>query len=83
MSKDYKDLIGKKVTVEGAVFNLNKSLPPTEFECLNARPGTAKIYDLDAMKEKGGTFQLLLKNDSMKRAQWSRPFPNRISEKES
>lgn len=79
----YLELVGTKQTFQGGIFSRKVALPPTEFDVLEIRQGLATIMNVKEMKEKGyssteyPTFELLLKNSTMKRARWSNPFPIR------
>ena len=81
--KKYQDLVGKNMEFSGGLFSGKKAIVPAEFKVLDIRVGDAKIVNLKELKEKGEssyehpTFELLLKNDSMTKSRWSRPFPIR------
>lgn len=81
--KKHRDLVGTKQTFSGGLFSGNKEMPPTEFQVLDIRFGTARIINVKELRSTGKssinhpTFELLLKNDKMKKSQWSRPFPIR------
>lgn len=77
VGKTYQDLVGTEVQLRGNVFSYNKSIEPTKFQCLDVRRGSGTIMNMDTMKDKCLTAELLLKNDSMKKAQWSKPFADR------
>ncbi len=81
--KKYIDLVGTKQTFQGGIFSSNKSMKPTEFNVLDIRWGTATVINVRELREKGEssyehpTFDLLLKREGMKKAQWCRSFPIR------
>lgn len=79
LPQKYLDLVGTKQTVEGCVFSYNKEIEPKEFYVLDIRRGSARMIDFDKMKVINLTYELLLKNDDMKKAQWSKPFPDTIT----
>lgn len=90
-STNYKDglpkscmaFVGTTQTLSGGIFSSKKDLKPTDFNILDVRWGTATVVDMKSLLAKGEsdyehpTFELLLKNENMARAQWSRPFPIR------
>lgn len=81
--KAYLKLVGTEQSFSGGIFSRKKSLEPTTFKVLDIRAGSATIMNIKELREKGKssyehpTFELLLKNDAMKRAQWTKPFPIR------
>lgn len=81
--KKHRDLVGTKQIFSGGLFSGSKEMPQTEFNVLDIRFGTARIINVDELRNTGKssinhpTFELLLKNDKMKKSQWSRPFPIR------
>jgi hypothetical protein len=81
--KKYRDLVGTKQKFLGGVFSSAKELKPTEFNVLDIRWGTSTVVNIKELCETGESsyehpsFQLLLKRNGMKKAQWSRPFPIR------
>jgi hypothetical protein len=74
--QEYLDLIGKKQTVSGCVFSYKKEIKSEEFTVLDVRRGSAKVIDYEKMEVTNLTYELKLKNDSMSRAQWTKPFPD-------
>lgn len=83
MPKKYQDLVGTKQTLAGYVFNKKDQLEETEFDVLNIRFGSSFIMDMENMEIKHPTFQLLLKNGSMRKAQWTNVMPMREIDLES
>lgn len=81
--KKYLKLVGEKRTFSGGLFSGKKAIIPTEYHVLDIRSGTATVINVKEFTETGKssyahpTYELLLKNDKMKRSQWSRPFPIR------
>lgn len=72
----YKDLVGTSQKFVGPVLSYKNNIEePTIFYIKDIRWGTAKVMDMDTMKMKHPTFQLLLIRNGMKRAQWSKPMP--------
>lgn len=80
LPQEYLDLVGTKQTVSGCVFSYEKEIEPQEFDVLDIRRGSARMIDYNKMEVTNLSYELLLKNDSMKRAQWSKPFPDMITE---
>lgn len=75
--KKFTDLIGTEVEISGPIFSYKKEFDePTKFNVLNVRRGSATIMDMNSMEEKYATVELLLKREGMKKAQWSKPFPD-------
>lgn len=73
----FKELIGTEVEISGHVFSRKKLIEkPQTFMCLDVRIGSSVIMNMKTMEDKCYTVELLLKNDSMKKAQWSKPFPD-------
>lgn len=70
-------IVGKEVEISGCVFSRTKALKPTRFEVLDWRWSTAVIMNMENYEELHPAFELLLRNSSMKRAQWSKPFAAR------
>lgn len=83
LPKKYQKLVGTKQTASGNLFSYKKSLEPIEYEVLDIRFGRATVMSVSEIREKGEssyeypTFELLLKNSSMRAARWSRGFPIR------
>lgn len=81
--KKYTDMVGTKQRFSGGLFSQNKEVAETEFNVLNIRFATARVINVEELRKTGKssinhpTFELLLKNDKMKKSQWSRPFPIR------
>lgn len=81
LPKKYLKMIGTRQIASGPIFSQKNELPETEFDCLDVRKGTATFVDTTSFKNgkrpkfENPSFELLLKNNSMKRAQWTRPFP--------
>lgn len=77
----YLDLVGTKQLASGGLFSSTKSLEPMEYQVIDIRRGSARIINMKEFIELGEsktehpTYELLLKRDGMKRAQWSKPFP--------
>lgn len=79
LPQEYLNLVGTKQTVGGCVFSYNKEIEPKEFNVLDIRRGSARMINFDKMKVTNLTYELLLKDDKMKKAQWSKPFPDTIT----
>jgi hypothetical protein len=77
LPKHYTDRVGTTQEFGGGLFSSKKDLPFEKYKVLDWRWGTAKIMDMKTMTEKHPTIEYLLKNDSMKRSRWTRPFPVR------
>ncbi|PXX96890.1 hypothetical protein DF185_19820 [Marinifilum breve] len=78
LPKKYQDLVGTKQKCSGSLFSYkNEIKEPLEFDVLDIRKGTATIMDMKTMEECHPTFELLLKREGMKKAQWTKPFPIR------
>lgn len=80
LPQKYLDMVGTKQIVSGNVFSYRKSLDQDEYDVKDIRQGTATVQNIDELRDKGKssikhpTFELLLKNDKMKKSQWSLPF---------
>lgn len=70
--EQYTSLVGTKKIFSGALFT-KKPIEPTEFEILDIRHSSAWITDLKSGKS-FNAFELLVKNENLKRAKWTRPF---------
>jgi len=77
LPSDIQKMVGTKIDMLGNIFNRTTKMPKTTFDCLGARWGTSTIIDLKTFEDKHPTFELLLKNKSMKRAQWCLPMSYR------
>lgn len=72
--KQYTDLVGTKQKFSGYLFSKNDDLDEQDFDVKAIRWGTASVVNVNEIFEKGEssyehpTFELLLKNDSIKRA---------------
>jgi len=75
----YLNYIGTKQRFLGDyLFSYNKKskgLSEGVFLVKDCKFGTAKIIDMSILKPIHPTVIFLLKNDNMKRAQWTKPFP--------
>jgi len=80
LPREYLDLIGTKATLSGYIFSYGKEIEPEEFDVLDVRRGTAKVINREKMVVTFLSFELKLKNESMKRAQWSKPIPDTITD---
>ena len=76
----YLDLIDSTQTLSGNVLSYKKEIKPTQFQVSDIRRGSAKVIDFSKMIVTNLTYELKLKNNSMKRAQWSKPFPDMITD---
>ena len=77
LPKDIKKMVNTDVLMAGHIFSYTKEWEETTFSCLSARWGHSYVMNLEDRTEKHPTFQLLLKNRGMKRAQWCLPMPYR------
>ncbi|ANW96726.1 hypothetical protein AXE80_10770 [Wenyingzhuangia fucanilytica] len=78
LPQQYLDLIGTVQRFKGYLFSykiLKKNYE--DYNVLDWRWGSAKVYDTKTNREKHPTVEFLLKNDSMKKSQWSKGFPVR------
>lgn len=79
----YLDMVGTECELGGGLFTRNRVEPDAKYQVLDIRWGTGRIIDFAEMKATGKssyehpTFQLLVKNDSMKRSRWTNSFPIR------
>lgn len=74
----YLDYVGTTQKFSGPLFSYRKDKEinePIEFNVLDVRWGSGVIMDFDTMKDTHPTIQFKLKNNSMKRAQWTKSFP--------
>lgn len=74
--KKYCELVGTTKEFRGGLFS-NKAIEPTKFEVQGIRWSDKFIMNMKNLKAKYPCFELLLINDSMNRAKWSKPFPIR------
>lgn len=70
----YKMMVGTRVRMEGAIFSRNP-IPETEFDVIGVRWGSSQTLNTKTMK-RYPTVEFLVKNNSMKRARWTGPFPD-------
>ncbi len=75
LPEKYKKLIGNRHTFSGGLFSSKKEIEPTEFKVLDWRWGSAKVFDMEKMKEKHPTVEFLIKREGMRSSRWTRPFP--------
>lgn len=81
--QEYRNYVGQVHEFSGGLFSGKKNLKPAKYKVLDVRVGDGTVVNVKELREKGEssyehpTMQFLLKNDTMKRAQWSRPFPIR------
>lgn len=76
--KKYLKMVGTKQSFTGSLFGRNKIIvAPKDFDVIDIRMSLATIVNIKKMRFEHPAFELLLKDDTMKRAQWSRPFPIR------
>lgn len=73
----FKELLGTKQKFGGYLFSHSKELEFEEYDVLDWRFGTAKIFDMEEMKELHPTVQLLIKKEGMRASRWTRGFPCR------
>lgn len=71
----YKDLVGTKQVFSGCLFSQANDMPKHEYDVLKIRLGSGVIMDMEAFKPIHPTFDLLLKREGMKQAQWAKGFP--------
>ena len=74
--KQYMKLVGQRQIMRGGLFSRKKAIEEQDFDILDIRPSTATIMNMKTRKE-FPAFELLVKNESMKRARWTNPFPIR------
>lgn len=72
----YKKLVGHRHTLCGGVFSRKKSIEEQEFDILDIRESMSRIINMKTKRE-SPAFELLVKNEKMKRARWTNPFPIR------
>ena len=77
LPEKYLKLVGTKQKFGGGLFSANKELEFCEYDVLDWRWGSAQIMNMKTMKIEHPTIEYKLKNEKMKRAQWSRGFPVR------
>lgn len=68
----YRNHVGTKITCGGCLFARTVSLDSQEYEVLGIRWADCTILNHDTQVE-NPAYQLLLKNNKMKRSRWSRP----------
>ena len=73
--KKYSEMVGKSFFFSGGLFSNKRDEPEEEYEVLDYRWGSAKVMDMETMKEKHPTVEFLIKKEGMKRSRWTRPFP--------
>lgn len=71
--KQYMDMVGKKQIVSGNIFS-SKDLKETVMDVIDIRLSQAVIL---SGTKRHPAVELLLKSKTMKKAQWSKPFPIR------
>lgn len=74
--KQYMKLVGQRQIMRGGLFSRKKAIEEQEFDILDIRESSATIMNMKTRKE-FPAFELLVKNESMKRARWTNPFPIR------
>lgn len=74
LPKEYRDMVGKKQIVSGNIFSSKKSIEETVMTVEDIRLSSAIIL---SGTKRHPAFELLLKSEEMKSAQWSKPFPMR------
>lgn len=74
--KKYQRFVGTKKRFSGAIFSYKNPITEKEFDVLNIRYSEATIVNFKT-KAKHPAFELLLKNESMSKARWTKPFPIR------
>lgn len=72
--KSLFELIGTKQRFTGNLFGRKKVDPTEKYKVLDIRWSDAMIIKLSTREPLRRAVELLLKNDKMKRSQWSRPF---------
>lgn len=70
-----KKIVGTRQIFSGSVFSRKKRISPTEFDVIDWRYGSSFIMNLKTMERKHPVVEFLLKNENMKKSQWSKPFP--------
>lgn len=76
-------MVGQTLKMAGGLFSGRQDLPEQEYKVLDIRWGMSRLMNFKEMRETGKssyehpTFELLIKNDSMKRSRWTRGFPIR------
>jgi len=75
--KEFTDLVGKEWKLDGNIFSTKKQIKPTTFKVLKLRWGASHIVDMNTLKDKHPTIQLLVKNKNMQRSRWTKGFPVR------
>jgi hypothetical protein len=68
------DMVGQEFVGEGHIFSKRKKLPPTKFKCLKVKPVEGVLTNVETGESRFAV-KVLLKNESMKRAQWSIALP--------
>lgn len=71
----YLDMIGKEFEFSGGLFSGKKSVEPAKYKILDVRFSSAFIINLKTRKAKCAAIEFLIKNDTMQRSRWTRPFP--------
>lgn len=74
--KQYTKLVGERHILRGGIFSRRKAIEEQEFDILDIRESSAIIMNIKT-KKKFPAFELLVKNESMKKARWTNPFPIR------
>jgi len=72
-----EELLGTNREFGGGLFSSNKESEPAHYNVLDWRWGSGTIMNMETFEELHPTFELLLKNDDMKRSRWTRGFPAR------
>ena len=75
--QEFKSLIGTKKELGGYLFSSKKKADPREYDVLDWRYGSGKVFDMKAMKPIHPTVELLVKAKGMKASRWTRGFPCR------
>lgn len=72
--KSFSELVGTTQKFNGFLFSRKKPVKNEKYQVLDIRWSDAIIMNNETKVLKRLAVELLLKNNTMKRAQWSRPF---------
>lgn len=73
--KSFTEMIGKEYSFDGNIFS-SKKIPKTKMTVLGLKWGYGYIIDTsNQLNEKYPIIHLKVKNESMKRARWTKGFP--------
>ncbi len=75
--EEFKALIGTKQRLGGGLFSGKKVVKEQEYDVIDWRWGSARVFDMKAMKPIHPTVELLVKANGMRASRWTRGFPCR------